>query len=133
MSEAKAAPLKRVTLTLARSKEFPMGSTRYGYEIIVPLDGNDRIDVATWKQKRADCTVRHFAAGQPDLSGMLVHKPGGREHVQWVFDYDRSRADDDEAGFLFGSHHFRPGEYVSVRGPDGKLTTFAVAAIESVA
>lgn len=130
MPRSNQAPLKRVILTLARCKEFPEGSREYGYEFIAPLDVNDRIDVSAWKQKRADCVVRHFAAGHDDITGMLIHKPGGREHVQWVFDYDVSSSDDDEAGFLFGSHRFRPGEYVSVRGTDGKLTTYAVTSIE---
>lgn len=132
MLKTATAPLKRIKLTLARSKEFPEGSSQYGYEFIAPLDANDRIDVPTWKQKRADCTVRHFAAGKEDATGILVHKAGGHEHVQWVFDYDFVSSDDDETGFLFGSHSFRPGEYVSVRGTGGKLTTFAVASIEIV-
>jgi hypothetical protein len=28
--------LKRIRLELARSKEFPMGSTRHGYEFVAP-------------------------------------------------------------------------------------------------
>lgn len=122
--------LKRIKLTLARSKEFPEGSRHYGYEFVAPLDASDRIDVGAWKQKRADCTVRHFALGHDDTTGMLVHKAGGRQHVEWVFDYDFDQTDDDETGFLFGSHHFRPGEYVSIRSGDGKLATFAVASVE---
>jgi hypothetical protein len=30
--------LKRIRLNLARSKEFPSGSRRYGYELVAPLD-----------------------------------------------------------------------------------------------
>ena len=38
--------------------------------------------------------------------------------------------DEDEAGYRFGSHKFLPGEYVSIRGHDGELHTFVVAAVE---
>ena len=29
---------KRIRLNLARSKEFPQGSSRHGYEFVAPLD-----------------------------------------------------------------------------------------------
>jgi hypothetical protein len=122
--------LQRIRLTLARSKEYPEGSSRYGYEIIVPLDSEGYLDSDAWKQKRADCTVRHFAEGRDDQFGMLVHKPGGKDHARWVVDYDTKALDDDEAGFMFGTHRFVKGEYVSVRGSDGKTSTFAISAVE---
>jgi hypothetical protein len=122
--------LRRIRLTLARSKEFPEGSSHYGYELIAPIDDEGYLDVEAWKLKRADCTVRHFAEGDDDQFGMLVHKAGGRDHGRWVFDYDSTTVDDDEAGFMFGSHRFAKGEYVSVRGGDGRTLTFAVAAVE---
>ena len=32
---------KRIRLNLARSKEFPQGSSKHGYEFVAPLDGNE--------------------------------------------------------------------------------------------
>ena len=61
--------------------------------------------------------------------GWLVHKAGGAEHGRWVFDYDVADEDDDEPGFLLGSHAFVPGEYISVRGTDGAMHTFAVNSV----
>ena len=122
--------LRRIRLILARSKEYPEGSFRYGYEIIAPLDQDGYLDADAWKQKRADCTVRHFAEGRDDEFGMLVHKAGGKDHARWVVDYDEKALDDDEAGFMFGTHRFVKGEYVSVRGSDGKTSTFAISAVE---
>ena len=122
--------LRRIRLTLARSKDFPDGSGHYGYEVVAPIDHDGYLDVEAWKLRRADCTVRHFAQGRADQFGMLVHKAGGRDHARWVFDYDSKAVEDDEAGFMFGSHRFVKGEYVSVRGADGKTLTFAVSAIE---
>ena len=124
------ATLNRIRLTLARSKDFPEGSLHHGYELIAPLDYEGHIDPEGWKQSRADCTVRHFSGGQEDQFGMLVHKAGGAEHARWVVDYDESQAEDDEAGVMFGRHVFVPGEYVSLRKSDGRMMTFAVAAVE---
>jgi len=40
--------LKNVRLQLARSKEFPSGSPRHGYDLIAPLDENNHIDPELW-------------------------------------------------------------------------------------
>ena len=122
---------KRIRLTLARSKEFPDGSKTHGYEFVAPLDAKGRIDVAQWQRQREHCRVRRFWEGQDDEIGFLVHKPGGPEHARWVFDYDASAEDDDESGYRFGTHVFRNGEYVSLRGEDGDTHTFLVASVEA--
>ena len=121
---------KRIRLNLARSKEFPQGSERHGYEFVAPLDAQGHIDVVLWRKGREHCRVRRFSAGEDDEIGFLVHKPGGPEHARWVFDYDASAEDDDESGYRFGSHAFRPGEYVSIRGENGDTHTFLVATVE---
>jgi len=122
---------KRIRLNLARSKEFPNGSARHGYEFVAPLDAKGHIDVKLWHQHRDHCRVRRFWDGEDDEIGLLVHKPGGAEHARWVFDYDQSTTDDDEAGYRFGSHAFAPGEYVSIREEDGDLHTFKVVSVEA--
>jgi hypothetical protein len=123
--------LKRIRLHLARSKEFPEGSVRYGYEFVAPLDESGHIDPQLWQKYRQHCGVRRFWNGEDDEFGRLVHKPGGAEHARWVFDYDASSTDDDESGYRFGVHAFAPGEYVSIRGEDGELHTFRVASVET--
>ncbi|HEU4661327.1 MAG TPA: hypothetical protein VFS63_11755 [Pseudolabrys sp.] len=121
--------LNRIILNLARSKEFPQGSSRHGYDLVAPLDSQGHIDLAAWKASRADCTVRRFWEGQDDETGMLVYKGGSGKRSRWIFDYDPELPDDDEAGFLFGAHAFVPGEYVSIRGGDGKMHTFVVRSV----
>ena len=68
---------KRIRLELARSKEFPTGSARHGYEFVAPLDDNGHIDPKLWQEHRDHCRVRRFWNDEPDEIGRLVHKPGG--------------------------------------------------------
>ncbi|HMK80518.1 MAG TPA: hypothetical protein VK438_12760 [Xanthobacteraceae bacterium] len=121
--------LKRIRLNLARSKAFPAGSARHGYEFVAPLDANGHIDVELWRKHREHCGVRRFW-GDEQETGHLLHKAGGNEHARWVFDYDGGAAEDDEAGYRFGRHAFRPGEYVSIRDEDGEMHTFQVVSVE---
>ena len=122
--------LKRIRLSLARSKEFPTGSGRHGYEFVAPLDASGHINADLWHKYRDHCRVRRFWEGEGDEIGRLVHKPGGPEHARWVFDYDETAEDDDEAGYRFAAHAFVPGEYVSIRDEDGDMHTFRVVSVE---
>ncbi len=121
---------KRIRINLARSKEFPAGSSRHGYEFVAPLDAKGHIDADLWRAHREHCGVRRFWGDEEEL-GKLVHKPGGSEHARWIFDYDDTAEDDDEAGYRFGAHAFQPGEYVSIRDEDGETHTFHVISVEN--
>jgi len=123
------ATLKHIALTLARSKDFPNGSSQIGYDLVAPLDASGHIDLPEWKKHRTACSVRHFSPSEGDRTGLLVHKAGGAEHGRWVFDYNRARDDDDEAGFMFGHHAFVPGEYVSISDASGTMHTFVVKSV----
>ena len=123
---------KRIRLDLARSKEFPEGSSRRGYEFVAPLDAKGHIDPHLWHEHRDNCRVRRFWDGADEQIGHLVHKPGGAEHARWVFDYDAEKTDDEESGYRFGAHAFLSGEYVSISDEDGELHTFRVVSVQPV-
>jgi len=123
--------LKRIRLNLARSKEFPSGSSRHGYEFVAPLDATGHIDPELWRRHRDLCRVRRFWQGEADEHGRLLHVSGGKEHARWVFDYADTSEHDDEAGYRFGAHAFAPGEYVSIRDEDGEMHTFQVVSVQS--
>ncbi len=120
--------LKKIRLNLARTKEFPQGSARHGYEFTAPLDETGHIDAALWKKERDHCRVRRFWGDEVEEIGHLIHRPGG----SWAFHYDIDGDDDDEAGYRFGAHAFTPGEYVSIKDEDGDLHTFQVVTVLSV-
>ena len=92
-----------------------------------PLGPDGRIADTEWKKKRDRCRVRRFWNGHPDEIGHLIRKPGGF----WAFHYDLlGDADDDEAGYRFGDHAFKSGEYVSIKEHDDVLRTFKVVMVQ---
>ena len=56
--------LYRVHLNVARSEEYPSGSSECGYEFVVPLDGQMQLDPDVWKNHKDDCTVHRFWEGE---------------------------------------------------------------------
>jgi hypothetical protein len=122
--------LKRIRLNLARSKQYPSGSSRHGYEFVAPLDATGHIDPDLWREHRDHCRVRRFWNGEPDEVGFLIHRAGGKEHAHWVFDYEGTAVHDEEAGLQFAAHRFVPGEYVSIRDEDGEAHTLQVISVE---
>jgi hypothetical protein len=121
--------MKRIRLELARDRDFPEGSSLRGYEFVAPLDENGHIDAVAWKKVRAQCRVLRFWEGEENEVGHLVRKPGGF----WAFHYDiHGDPDDDEAGYRFGTHIFKPGEYVSIREQDDRLRAFQVVSVQEL-
>jgi hypothetical protein len=123
---------KRIRLNLARSPEFPQGSTRHGYEFVAPLDAAGHIDLKLWKAHKENCRVRRFWEGEDDQVGRLVHR-GGDTRGRWAFDYNPQETADDESGYRFESHSFRQGDYVSIRSEDDEMYTFLVVSAEPAA
>jgi hypothetical protein len=122
--------LRKVTLHAARSKEFPEGSIRHGYDFVAPLTDDGHIDLEAWKAHRGECFAHRFWAGEPAMRGLLVHRAGGLGGSTWAFEWKSPRAGGgEEEGFRFGDHAFRVGEYVSVREAEGDLLTFRVVSV----
>lgn len=121
--------LNKIRLELARDHDFPNGSRQHGYEFVAPLDEAGHIDAEQWRDHRDRCRVRRFWAGEDDEIGHVVRRPGG----SWAFHYDiEGDAEDDESGYRFASHAFKPGEYVSIREQDEELRTFRVVSVNLV-
>jgi hypothetical protein len=117
-------PLRRITLTLARTPDFPDGDPRHGYELVAPLDSKGHLDAEAWRKARSACLVRRFAPGADDESGELIRTRGGK----WVFSYAPGE-EDDEPVFRLSEHRFVQGEYVSVTEHDGTTRPFRVTSV----
>ena len=130
MAAPNHAALRKVTLNAARSKEFPEGSIRHGYDFIAPLREDGRIDLEAWKQHRGECFAHRFWGDEPSMRGLLVRHAGGLGGSTWSFEWKgESKDEQEEEGFRFGDHAFQVGEYVSVREEDGGLLTFRVVGV----
>jgi hypothetical protein len=115
--------LKLIRLELARTKEFPDGSRKHGYEFVAPLAGDGHIDPEGWKEYGQACTVlRFWGDDEDDEHGQLMRTRGG----QWSFSYEPGEAD-DEPIHRFDSHAFLEGEYVTITEHDGVARPFRVA------
>jgi hypothetical protein len=120
--------LYSVRLELARTKEFPEGSSAHGYEFVAPLDKTGHLDAEAWPQAKKRCTVRRFQSGGADEHGVLVHAGRG-----WHFDYDRKARDDDEPLFKLDRHLIKQGEYLSVTEHDGVVRPFRIVSVRALA
>ena len=117
------ATLKRVRLELARTAEYPEGSSGHGYEFIAPVNTVGHIDSNDWKKVKEICRVTRFAGGETE-TGMLRHVGRG-----WRFDYDGRSTDDDEPFFKLDRHSLMPGAYVSITEHDGIQRPFKVVSV----
>lgn len=115
---------RHVRLLLARDKNHPGGEPEEGYDLLVPLDSDNRLHTGEWKTHQAYCRVRYFGRNGEERIGRLRRKPGG----QWYFDYEEGEQD-DEIGFRLGEERFMTGEYVSIRH-EGVMRTYQVARVE---
>lgn len=113
--------LKQIRLELARSREFPEGSDKHGYEFFAPLKPDGHIDGAHFKELAQLCTVHKFWDGD-DEHGQIV-RTGDDKH--FAFSY-RPGDEDDEPFFKLARHAFKPGEYITLTEPDGEQHTFKV-------
>lgn len=120
------ALLRRVRLELAREPDHPEGSHRTGYEFIAPVDNDGHILVEAYHDMKERCRVRRFSETERDEVGHIVRKRGGA----WGFHYDiQGDPSHDETGYRLNSHRFIPGEYVSIKEPNGDLKTFRVVSV----
>ncbi|MGE0008446.1 MAG: hypothetical protein AB7S92_23060 [Parvibaculaceae bacterium] len=115
----------KVRLRLAREPDHPQGSQEHGYDLVVPLKENGRIDGELWKSHRDLCRVVHYRAGEEHDLGHMVRAPGG----QWKFHYDIRGDEADPRGYRFADERFVVGEYISVTEGDGPHT-YRVVTIE---
>jgi hypothetical protein len=121
--------LRRITLYLARDRQFPEGSSQHGYEIVAPIDASGHLDAEAWRKHKAKCHVRRFWRGEEDRQGLLVHHAGGAGGATWKIEYDIGETEGNDAGFKLASHRIALGEYLSIRGDDGTSHTFKIAEI----
>ena len=116
--------LRKVVLNAARSKEFPEGSIRHGYDFIAPFDWRRPHRSRSLAGANRGRVFRPNASGGGEPVDARAPRPSrGRPRrldlgpSEWKAG---SRDEPEEEGFRFGDHAFRVGEYVSVREEEGE-------------
>lgn len=101
---------KSIRLELARTEEYPDGSSRHVYIVHAPLTADGLIDEKQLKLAPERASVHRYWEGERPTSGYVVKTAKG-----WAFSYERGE-DDDEPVFHLDSHPLRAGEYVTIIG-----------------
>ena len=122
-------PISHIILRLARSKAFPEGSLRRGYDIRAVLDAAGHLSVDAWRDHRNAFGVQRFWDDEPVRHGTLAHRAGGTGGATWSVHY-AGREDEDEDGFRLGEHVMKRDEYVSIRDDEGVMQTFRVSDVK---
>jgi hypothetical protein len=122
-------PVSHIILRLGRTKGFPDGSLRRGYDIRAVLDAAGHLSVAAWRDHRTAFGVQRFWDDEPVRHGTLVHRAGGAGGATWAVHY-AGLAEGDEDGFRLGDHVMQSDEFVSIRDDDGVMQTFRVSAVK---
>ncbi|WP_332654450.1 hypothetical protein [Brevundimonas sp.] len=120
------SPLHHIRLELAREPGKPAGDPESGYDLVVPLHADGRLDPGAARALTEPCRVRRFDRNETVATGQLSH--AGREG--WILDFPGDG--DDQTGFRFGDERFMLGEYVSMKAPDGAMHTFRVAQLRAL-
>jgi len=121
--------MRRIRLERARAKGHPEGEPGEGYDLVAPLDEGGHLSVEGWRSQRALCFVHWLEAGDVVERGVLAHRAGGPGGGTWQFDYDPRSLGEEDTGYRFESHAFKPGEYVSIRDADGAVLTYRVTSV----
>lgn len=117
----------RIRLELARHPQFPEGSSRHGFELALPLDGDGYIDQHAYQAQPELRRVRRFWDGEEDAVGTIRHMRNGR----WLFSFYPDDRVNEPIPHLAG-HRFREGEYISVCDADGKVFTYRVTELRAI-
>jgi hypothetical protein len=111
---------KTMRLELARTPEYPNGSSAHAYVFRVPLDDDGYIDPVALREAEKRPVVRRFWPGEPDQNGVVISNEKG-----WAFSY-KVGDDDDELIFGLQNHPIQIGEYLTITETDGSELPFKV-------
>jgi hypothetical protein len=113
--------LTRVTALLAQGPGQPEGDISQGLELRLGLTADARIDPETYFIDPRPWTARRFRPERPDWHGELV-----REDEAWTL---RGAPAEDGPVWFLEVRHFHPGDYLTLRRPDGEPFVFRVVGV----
>ena len=114
--------MAHVRAVLASGPGMPGGSTDQGLEMDVPLTPLGRIDETALIAADKPLPARRFRPDREDWSGVLVATDGG-----FALQSEFSR---DDPIWAMEAQTFRPGDYVTLRRPNGDELAFRIVAVD---
>jgi hypothetical protein len=108
----------RIVALLATDPAFPEGDVLRGIELTVPLLPQGRVDPSA----ASGAGVRRFWPDREDWRGALEPVEGG-----WGL---RNERDPDDPVWVIELAVIRPGEYISLRRPNGEEAVFRIVSVE---
>lgn len=110
--------LSRVTALLAYGPGAPEGDIHQGLELVAALGPDGRISADAYYADPRAWRARRFRPDRPDWIGDLV-----REDENWAL---RGAPAEDGPLWFLDARGLRPGEYLTLRRPDGEEFSFRV-------
>ncbi|MBV8095355.1 MAG: hypothetical protein JO110_19425 [Acetobacteraceae bacterium] len=112
-----------MTSLLAQGPGSPSGNTDIGLELNVKLTAQSHLDTHAYEADPRPWPVRRYWPDQPEWHGGLVALEEG-----WAL---CSKDSGDNAPlWALGARVFRPGEYITLRRPDGEELVFRIVNVE---
>ena len=114
--------MAKVLSLLARGAGHPEGDTDTGLELTACLTPNAHLDAAAFEHSPLPWPVRRTWPDREDWHGELVRVDEG-----WAI---RAARGDNEPLWDVTTKIVRPGEYVTLRRPDGEELIFRIVGVE---
>ena len=120
--------MPKVTLVLAAGPGFPQGSPDRRYELQATLDATGHLDAAAWRDDPVPWEARRFWPGEPPRRGDVQHDPETGWSLRF-FPAPGEAGDAPPHEVIRGPLLMRPGEYLSIREPDGTEYSYRVVSL----
>ena len=114
--------MAKILSLLAQSAGHPDGDTAIGLELSVCLTPNALLDVAAFEISPLPWPVRRTWPDREDWHGELIRVDEG-----WAI---RAARGDNEPVWDVTVKTLRPGEYITLRRPDGEELIFRIVGVE---
>ncbi|WP_431272068.1 hypothetical protein [Dankookia sp. P2] len=118
-----------VTLVVAAGPGFPQGSPGHRYEIAVPLTPGGQLDAEAWLADPKPWRARRIWPGGPARDGDMLFDPDTESWSIRLFPAPGEATDAPLHAAIRNAGQLRPGEYVTIREPDGTEVSYRVVSV----
>ena len=118
-----------VTLVVAAGPGFPQGSPIHRYEITTELTPGGHLDAAAWLAGPAPWPARRIWPGAPARDGDVHYDADTESWSIRLFPAEAAAGDAPLHARIHNAGQMRPGEYVTIREPEGAEFSYRVVSV----